>query len=94
VTPRELSASVGISERYAYKILKNLGEQGYISKCPHHRHRYRLHLGRSLGHPVFPSVTLGDLIRAVRPSLTELSSDGGPTADCHKRADNSRSGLR
>ncbi len=94
VTPRELSASVGISERYAYKILKNLGEQGYISKCPHHRHRYRLHLGRSLGHPVFPSITLGDLIRAVRPSLTELSSDGGPTADCHKRADNSRSGLR
>ncbi|HYU19992.1 MAG TPA: HTH domain-containing protein [Chloroflexota bacterium] len=73
VTTRDLAISLGITERAVHRILKDLARQGYISIGKNgYRNTYKLHPQKSLGHPSFPSITLGDLIGPLTPRLIKL----------------------
>ena len=70
VTTRELALQMGLTERAVHRLLKELAEQGYIRISKRgYRNVYALHPEQSLGHPAFPSITLGDLIEPLRPKL-------------------------
>ena len=58
VTTRELALSLGITERAVHRILRDLAECGY-------RNQYTVHPEKSVGHPAFPTLTLGELLAPV-----------------------------
>ena len=73
VTTRELALSLGITERAVHRILKDLADQGFISIGKRgYRNIYTLHPEHPLGHPAFPSLTLGDMIDPIRPKLSKV----------------------
>ncbi len=78
VTAHDLALSLGITERAVYRILKDLASQGYISTGKNgYPNTYKLHPKKSLGHPSFPSITLGELIGPLTPKLTKLLNASG-----------------
>jgi len=73
VTTRELALSLGITERAVHRILRDLAENGYITIGKRgYRNQYTVHPEQSVGHPAFPSLTLGELLAPVF-SRTEAS---------------------
>ena len=66
VTTRELALSLGITERAVHRILRDLAENGYITIGKRgYRNQYTVHPEQSVGHPAFPSLTLGELLAPV-----------------------------
>jgi DNA-binding transcriptional ArsR family regulator len=66
VTTRELALSLGITERAVHRILRDLAECGYITIGKRgYRNQYTVHPEKSVGHPAFPSLTLGELLAPV-----------------------------
>jgi DNA-binding transcriptional ArsR family regulator len=66
VTTRELALSLGITERAVHRILRDLAESGYITIGKRgYRNQYTVHPERSVGHPAFPTLTLGELLAPV-----------------------------
>ncbi|MGE3272540.1 MAG: helix-turn-helix transcriptional regulator [Chloroflexota bacterium] len=66
VTTRELALSLGITERAVHRILRDLAESGYITIGKRgYRNQYTVHPEKSVGHPSFPTLTLGDLLAPV-----------------------------
>ncbi len=66
VTTRELALSLGITERAVHRILRDLADGGYISIGKRgYRNQYTVHPEKSVGHPAFPALTLGDLLAPV-----------------------------
>ena len=66
VTTRELALSLGITERAVHRILRDLAEHGYITIGKRgYRNQYTVHPEKSVGHPAFPSLTLGELLAPV-----------------------------
>jgi len=66
VTTRELALSLGITERAVHRILRDLAESGYITIGKRgYRNQYTVHPEKSVGHPSFPALTLGDLLAPV-----------------------------
>jgi DNA-binding IclR family transcriptional regulator len=66
VTTRELALSLGITERAVHRILRDLAESGFISIGKRgYRNQYTVHPEMSVGHPAFPTLTLGELLAPV-----------------------------
>ena len=71
---RDIAVSVGITERTAAHIVKDLEAAGYLSKTRDgRRNRYEVHGELPLRHPRHRHRTVGDLIRFLE------TSDGEPT---------------
>jgi hypothetical protein len=66
VTTRELALSLGITERAVHRILRDLADGGFISIGKRgYRNQYTVHPDKSVGHPSFPSLTLGQLLAPI-----------------------------
>src|SRR5215213_5518425 len=66
VTTREPALSLGITERAVHRILRDLAESGYITIGKRgYRNQYTVHPEKSVGHPSFPTLTLGELLAPV-----------------------------
>src|SRR3954467_11712645 len=66
ITTRELALSLGITERAVHRILRDLAESGYLTIGKRgYRNQYTVHPEVSVGHPSFPSLTLGELLAPV-----------------------------
>jgi hypothetical protein len=66
VTTRELALSLGITERAVHRILRDLAESGFITIGKRgYRNQYTVHPEMPVGHPAFPTLTLGELLAPV-----------------------------
>jgi DNA-binding IclR family transcriptional regulator len=66
VTTRELALSLGITERAVHRILRDLAESGFITIGKRgYRNQYVVHPEQPVGHPAFPSLTLGELLAPI-----------------------------
>ncbi len=80
ITTRELALSLGITERAVHRILKDLADNGLISIGKRgYRNVYTVHADSPIGHPAFPSLTVGDMLAPVRDRLP-VSSKGSSSA--------------
>jgi hypothetical protein len=74
VTTRELALSLGITERAVHRILRDLAESGYITIGKRgYRNQYVVHPEKSVGHPAFPSLTLGELLAPIHARSGEVA---------------------
>ena len=63
---RELSNEVGITERFAHKIINELQADGYISVVKEGRkNQYKLFLRKKLRHPIEEHIKIGELIKLI-----------------------------
>jgi len=88
VTTRELALSLGITERAVHRILRDLAESGYVTIGKRgYRNHYTVHPERSVGHPSFPTVTLGELLAPVtsRAGATAMA-DSAANGAAHSEA--------
>jgi len=66
ITARELSTSIGITERAVRKIIADLDTAGYITKKREGRRtRYRVNPDLSLRHETYQEVAIGDFLEAL-----------------------------
>jgi DNA-binding MarR family transcriptional regulator len=66
---RDVATSVGITERTAAQILKDLEQAGYVTKTRNgRRNQYELHERLPLRHPRHRHRTVGELIEFLRDS--------------------------
>ena len=78
ITTRELSLSLGITERAVHRILKDLADHDLISISKRgYRNCYTVHADRPVGHPAFPWLTVADLLRPIREDLERGASPNG-----------------
>jgi DNA-binding IclR family transcriptional regulator len=62
----EIADAVGITERYAYRVLGDLQRAGYVSRSRNGRsNRYRLNVHLALGDPVVGKRSLRELLRVL-----------------------------
>ena len=63
ITVRELATKIGITERFAHKVISDLFEEGYVSieKVGRQNH-YKVNLNKKLRHSVEGLIRTGDLI--------------------------------
>lgn len=60
---RDIAESVGITERAAQAIVKDLEDEGYVSKQKQgRRNRYELHIDAGLRHPSEARTRIRDLL--------------------------------
>ena len=87
VTTRELALSLGITERAVHRILRDLADSGYVTIGKRgYRNHYTVHPEISVGHPSFPTVTLGELLapvlsRAGMNGMTNGATNGATRTD-------------
>ena len=63
---REVAIKVGITERAVQRIVADLEEAGYLERERKGRHNlYRLHLEKTLRHPLEEHRTIGDVIELI-----------------------------
>jgi DNA-binding MarR family transcriptional regulator len=63
---REIAAAAEITERYAYRILRDLQDAGYVERRRVGRcNLYRVHPNLPLGDPVVKQHRLGELLRLI-----------------------------
>jgi DNA-binding IclR family transcriptional regulator len=63
---REIAAATGITERYAYRILRDLERAGYVDRRRHGRSNlYRIHPDVALGDPLVEGQSLWQLLRLI-----------------------------
>ena len=66
ITTRELALSLGITERAVHRILRDLAESGYLTIGKRgYRNQYTVHPEVPVGHPSFPTLSLGELLAPV-----------------------------
>jgi DNA-binding IclR family transcriptional regulator len=66
---REIAAAAGITERYAYRILRDLEDAGYVERTRQGRgNLYRVHPELALGDPVVEENSLRELLRLIDSS--------------------------
>jgi transposase len=63
ITVRELAVKVGVTERFAHKVISDLFEEGYvlIEKVGRQNH-YKVNFKKKLRHSVESHISTGDLI--------------------------------
>jgi DNA-binding IclR family transcriptional regulator len=62
----EIAEAAGITERYAYRVLRDLQRAGYVSRSRNGRsNRYRLNADLALGDPVVGKQSLRQLLRVL-----------------------------
>jgi DNA-binding IclR family transcriptional regulator len=65
---REIAEAVQITERYAYRVLNDLQEAGFVGRSRHGRgNRYRINPERTLGDPVVGDQSLREFLRLINP---------------------------
>ncbi|WP_324669830.1 helix-turn-helix transcriptional regulator [Geochorda subterranea] len=76
VTAREIGRQVGITERAAQNIIRDLEAAGYVTKQRQgRRNRYALHLDRPMRHPAQRGLTVRDLLEMLQdPRVTAAPS--------------------
>lgn len=75
ITAREIGQRVGITERAAQKIIRDLEAAGYLARQREgRRNRYQLYLDRPMRHPAQKGLTIRDLLEM----LQERESLEGP----------------
>ena len=61
---RDIAATIGITERTAAQLVRDLEEAGYLTKTREgRRNRYEVHDELALRHPLHRHHTVGELIR-------------------------------
>lgn len=66
ITARELSASIGVTERTVRKIIADLDEAGYITKKKQGRRvRYYINPDLSMRHSAHQEIAVGDFLEAL-----------------------------
>ena len=69
---REIAAATGISERYAYRILRDLQNAGYVERRRHGRcNLYRIHPELALGDPMVEEHPLWEFLRLIDPGHSD-----------------------
>ena len=69
VRVREIAGAVGITERYAYRILRDLQNAGYVERRREGRcNLYRIHPELALGDPIVQGQSLWKLLRLIGES--------------------------
>lgn len=64
LTLREISDTVGITERAVQKIIADLSDAGFVKRMKIGRkNEYRLNLEQKLRHPIEEHRTIGDVIK-------------------------------
>jgi sugar-specific transcriptional regulator TrmB len=64
---REIAEAAGITERYAYQILRDLEDPGYVERRRQGRcNVYRIHPELALGDPIVEEQSLWELLRLIR----------------------------
>lgn len=63
---REIAEAVGVTERYAYRLLRDLQNAGYVDRVRHGRcNLYRVNPDLPLGDPVVEPQSLSELLRLI-----------------------------
>jgi len=76
MTLREIGDWVGVTERTAHGIVKDLTDDGYLSRTRESgRNRYEIHGELPLRHPMMGSHTVAELLAAI--GNDEQASDNG-----------------
>jgi DNA-binding IclR family transcriptional regulator len=66
---REIATAAGITERYAYSMLRDLEDAGYVERRRNGRSNlYRIHPDLALGDPIVEGQALRELLRLIEPS--------------------------
>jgi predicted transcriptional regulator len=66
VRVREIAAAADISERYAYRVLRDLEDAGYVERRHEGRcNVYRIHPELALGDPMVEEHSLWELLRLI-----------------------------
>ena len=66
ITARELSATIGVTERTVRKIIADLDEAGYITKKKQGRRiRYRINPDLSMRHDAHQEIAVGHFLEAL-----------------------------
>ncbi len=74
-TAREMANAIGVTERTALKIVGELAAAGYIQrKRRGRRNVYRVNPELSLRHPVYESVSVGNLLSIIVPKKQSTKS--------------------
>jgi DNA-binding Lrp family transcriptional regulator len=72
---RDVAADVGITERAAQKIVKDLQDAGYLTATRHgRRNRYQINKRKSLRHDLQAHCTVGKLLAALKKSSSARRS--------------------
>ena len=80
VTTRELALSLGITERAVHRILRDLADSGYVTIGKRgYRNHYIVHPEVPVGHPSFPTVTLGELLAPIMTRASVVGATNGAT---------------
>jgi len=63
---REIAEDVGITERYAYRLLRDLQDAGYVDRVRHGRcNVYRVNSDLPLGDPVVEPQSVSEMLRLI-----------------------------
>jgi DNA-binding transcriptional ArsR family regulator len=66
---KEIAEAADITERYAYRVLSDLQEAGYVHRVRRgRRNRYRVNAELALGDPVVEGLSIGGLLQLSRRS--------------------------
>ena len=66
ITVRELASEVGITERFAHKVISDLFEDGYITiEKVGRQNQYKVNLKKKLRHSVEEHISTGELIELI-----------------------------
>ena len=77
---RDIASTVGITERTAAEIVKDLEQAGYLTKSRDgRRNRYEVHEALPLRHPQHRHHTVGDLIRFLEAPAPRTTPRRSPT---------------
>ena len=69
VRVREIAAATDITERYAYRVLRDLEDAGYVERRRQGRSNlYRIHPELALGDPIVEENSLWELLRLIDTS--------------------------
>jgi len=66
VRVREIAAAADITERYAYRMLRDLQDTGYVERCREGRcNLYRINPDLAIGDPIVEEQSLRKLLRLI-----------------------------
>jgi DNA-binding transcriptional ArsR family regulator len=74
---KDISAAAGITERHAYRMLRDLQEAGYVERRRDGRcNVYRIHPELAIGDPVVEEQSLRELLRLIGKGESDESPSG------------------
>ena len=77
---REIAEATDITERYAYRVLRDLEDAGYVERRREGRcNLYRIHPELALGDPIVEEQSLWELLRLIDKGIdADVLAMGGP----------------